>query len=389
MQSPILSHNINKGYLYNFCAYFGITNLWVIYLQHQGLSLIQVGLCESIFHLTSLLSEVPSGILADRYSYRTILIWGRLMAIINAIIMLTADNFWLFALAFVFTAWSYNLQSGTIDAFMYESLARDKKQSCYPRVISVSNSIIEAASTLGVILAGWFVHWHFAITYWIYLICTFVAITVLVAMIDPRTLKKAASVGEKRPFIWPMIKSAVSIFRVQPRLGRLMLFHAAFSAIGTTYYYYFQSLLDTYKFSGPAISALLGLSAVLNIAGVQLTPWMQARWKQGKLILRLSQFLTAALLATLINWMSLLLSLYLLINVLMAIVEPLFSNYYNVLIPSEQRVTLLSVASMLFSLVMVVCFPVTGWLVEFCGFSLTFSGLGVLTLLLIAWSFRK
>lgn len=389
MEKSMYSRNIYKGYLYNFSAYFGITSLWVIYLQHQGLSLVQVGFCESIFHLTSLLSEVPSGILADRYHYRTVLILSRLMAILYAVIMLTADNFWLFALGFVISAWSYNLQSGTIDAFMYESLAVDKKQHRYPQIISASNSIIEAANTLGIVIAGWFVHWHFEMTYWIYLISAIVAIAALVVMIEPRRQKTGDAVDEKRLSFVSIAKSAYQILKKQPRLRRLMIFHAVFSAVGTTYYFYFQSLMDAYKFGGPAISAILVISALLNIGGVQLTPWIQRHWKQGKIILRLSQLLTAALIATWVNWMPILISLYLLINVLMAIVEPLFSNYYNEQIPSGQRATLLSVASMLFSIVMVICFPVMGWLVERWDFTLAFSGLGVLILLLLIGSFRR
>ena len=42
-----------RAYAYSFLAYCGITQLWVIYLSQLGLSLVQVGLCESIFHVAS------------------------------------------------------------------------------------------------------------------------------------------------------------------------------------------------------------------------------------------------------------------------------------------------------------------------------------------------
>ncbi|WP_152907869.1 hypothetical protein [Streptococcus sp. X13SY08] len=50
-----------------FFAFFGITSFWILFLSQKGMSLWQIGLLESIFHGISLLSEVPSGMLADRF----------------------------------------------------------------------------------------------------------------------------------------------------------------------------------------------------------------------------------------------------------------------------------------------------------------------------------
>ena len=113
-----MQRNLHLGYGYTALAYFGITSLWVIFLQQRGLSLVQIGLCASIFHLTSLFSEVPSGMLADRFGYKAILIGGRVAAIVHALIMLMAKNVCWFALGFVVQAWAYNLQSGTIEALL-------------------------------------------------------------------------------------------------------------------------------------------------------------------------------------------------------------------------------------------------------------------------------
>ena len=54
-----------------FTSYFGITSFWILFFIQNGLSLLQIGLLESIFHGSSLLCEIPSGMLADRFSYKT------------------------------------------------------------------------------------------------------------------------------------------------------------------------------------------------------------------------------------------------------------------------------------------------------------------------------
>ncbi|WP_440311172.1 MFS transporter [Lactiplantibacillus plantarum subsp. plantarum] len=100
MLSPLTRRNLTLSYGYAACAFFGINTLWVIFLQQQGLSLVEIGLCESVFHLTSFLSEVPSGVIADRFGYRPVLIISRLMAIGHTLIMLTAHSLGWLLLAF-------------------------------------------------------------------------------------------------------------------------------------------------------------------------------------------------------------------------------------------------------------------------------------------------
>ena len=69
-----------------FTSYFGITSFWILFFIQNGLSLLQIGLLESIFHGTSLLCEIPSGMLADRFSYKTNLYLARLSSIGSSIL---------------------------------------------------------------------------------------------------------------------------------------------------------------------------------------------------------------------------------------------------------------------------------------------------------------
>lgn len=384
--SNIKRRNLPLGYGYTALAFFGITSLWVIFLQQRGLSLVQIGLCESIFHLTSLVSEVPSGMLADRFGYKTVLIGGRVAAVVHALIMLTAHSFWWFALGFVLQAWAYNLQSGTIEALLYDSLEPSQANAQFPKVTKNMNLTIELADTLGVLLAGWLIHGHLALTYWLYGLAALIAIVVILALHEPDRRPVATTEPDS---IWQIARAAWHWLRRLPRLRRLMIFHAFFSAIGTTYYYYFQTVMTSHGFSGPLISGILVATAILNVSGVQLTPWLQQKWPQLKLLAALTGLLTIALLSAFWATMPLLVAGYLVINMLIAVVEPLLSNYYNRLIPSAQRATLLSVASMLFSVVMIVMFPLMGWLIEQSSFTTTFGGLGILLLIVIGLGLRR
>lgn len=383
----IMQRNLHLGYGYTALAYFGITSLWVIFLQQRGLSLVQIGLCESVFHLTSLFSEVPSGMLADRFGYKAILIGGRVAAIVHALIMLMATNFWWFALGFVLQAWAYNLQSGTIEALLYDSLAENHATERFPVVTKNMNMVIESATPVGVLLAGGFVHGHLSVTYLLYMVSAIVAIGCIIGLREPLRDQATAITGTQS--LSAILRAAGKCLRQLPELRQLMVFHAAFSALGMTYYYDFQAVMTAKGFSGPLISGILIATAILNVGGVQLTPWLQQRWALVRLLRGLTALLASVLISALwANTLGLVLG-YLLVNLLLAIVEPVLSNYYNRLLPSAQRATLLSVSSMIFSLMMVVLFPVMGWLIEWSSFAVAFGGTGMVVLVCGWLVFRR
>lgn len=381
--------NIAKGYTYSFLSWFGITGLWVMYLQTKGLSLVEIGLCESIFHVASFIFEVPSGVLADRFSYRFDLFWGRVAAIVSALIMLLGQNFWLFAVGFVLNALSYNLQSGTIDALLYDSLIPAKLADKYPKVASNVDIVIEFADTAGIVIAGFLVHWYFELTYVISIFASFFGIITVLLFKEPRITKPKATADQ--PTIKSIVTTSWQVLKHNHQLRNLMLFDAFFASICTTYYYYFQSLMETDSFSGWMISALMILSALINIAGIRVTPQIQAHFSKRSLILLLSLSLVVLLLLSWINSTPLLVGVFLLSQLLGALITPIFSDYYNTMIASEQRATLLSVASVLFSMAMIVIFPAMGWLIQNHGFSAAFGLIGVgmlIILVLMQKSFR-
>lgn len=52
--------------VYSFTSCLRLTDaVWVALLAARGFTLAQIGLAEAVFHLTSLLCEVPSGVAAD------------------------------------------------------------------------------------------------------------------------------------------------------------------------------------------------------------------------------------------------------------------------------------------------------------------------------------
>lgn len=56
-----MKKHLYLNYLYEFILKFRITSLlWTTFLVMKGFSLLDVGICESVYHITSLLGEMPA-----------------------------------------------------------------------------------------------------------------------------------------------------------------------------------------------------------------------------------------------------------------------------------------------------------------------------------------
>ncbi|MFA9466160.1 MAG: MFS transporter [Velocimicrobium sp.] len=69
---------------------------------------------------------------------------------------------------------------------------------------------------------------------------------------------------------------------------------------------------------------------------------------------------------------------FMVLNFANSLLYPISSNALNELIPSEQRATILSVNSMIFSVVMIAIFPASGFLGDKFGLAKVFHVLGIL-----------
>jgi MFS family permease len=369
-----------RAYAYSFLAYCGITQLWVIYLSQLGLSLVQVGLCESIFHVASFLCEVPSGVLADRFTYKRMLTLSRIAALISAAMMLWQGGFWWFAVSFVVSAWAYNLQSGTLEALVYESLKAEGQEAAYPHATSVMNAVIEVSATGGLLLAGLLVHGHLAWSYILAVALAVLAMFVVSQLDEPATHQPQAS----HTTIKMIITTALQVLQQDRGLFALMGFDAIFSALTTGFFYYFQQVMQVRHFPSWLITTALAGASITAIIAIRLAPRLLKHAKQ-RVLIGLAVMLCATFLLSVLNTNSILVGLYLLNYALSALLPPIFNVYYNDRIPSSQRATLLSVASLLFSLAMIGLFPLLGWRIDHVGFAQTFSeaGIGLSSLLII------
>jgi len=107
----------------------------------RGLDLSQIGILLFLWSVMSLLLEVPSGALADRWSRRKMLILSGLSFSICYSIWLFSHSFSLFLLGFFFRTIGGTFASGTLQAYVYDYLKSIKKESKFEKIWGQGNAL--------------------------------------------------------------------------------------------------------------------------------------------------------------------------------------------------------------------------------------------------------
>ena len=94
--------------------------VWVL-IWRSYLSWEQIASVTAISLFIQLLLELPSGALADLWGRKNAVILGRAIGVVGFAIMTFANSFWTFLLGNIFYMTNWALESGALDALLYDS----------------------------------------------------------------------------------------------------------------------------------------------------------------------------------------------------------------------------------------------------------------------------
>jgi MFS family permease len=148
--------NIRKFYLYRALSSF---LLWmpivVIYLQQErGLSLTQVALIGSVSWIATALSEIPTGVVADRFGRKTSIVAGTILEVGAILLYSLAPTFPLLMLANIVWGISISFYSGAHEAFLYDTLVVQQRESAYTKIAGRAEAIAQISMAAGAIVGG-------------------------------------------------------------------------------------------------------------------------------------------------------------------------------------------------------------------------------------------
>jgi len=363
-----MKKNVFREYIYSFLNNFNLlSTVWMLYLAYKGMSLTQIGLLEGIFHVTSFLMEIPTGSIADIFGRKISRILGRVFWVISSITMLYGNNFWIFALSMSLMALSYNLESGAGQALIYDSLKEIKKNNEYMKIAGRIELLTQLGMISGYLLGGYIakIKYELVFVYTVFLgiltiIHSFTFKEPKIRDEDKKTTFKDVFINAYKSFV--LLKNKKDVLY-------LIFFSEGMFVVGTMFFFYLQNYFLSLGINQFQIGIIMALSGIFSAVMSFLTHKIEKAFGLKKLLIFIP--IAYSLLS-----MGLISNIPYIFNILLGglsgILYIVYIDYVNKRIPSDKRATILSMCSMVYSLYMIIFFPLFGLVADVYSFKFSF-----------------
>lgn len=179
-----MSSKLKNNIMYYYLSVFLVTIAYslphavlTILLLDKGISVSSIMLIQAFYSLAILISEYPSGILADLYSKKNLFLISKLFLIVMFIIVIYFNSFIMMAIAWFIYGIASALDSGTIDVYLINKIKNSDKQ--IDPFIRNDNRISFISMIIGSSIGSFCYYFLGIYFYWISIIFVVLAILVI------------------------------------------------------------------------------------------------------------------------------------------------------------------------------------------------------------------
>lgn len=393
--------------VWKFCFYGFLKNLkffepyLYVYLLGTGVNLFQIGLLFSIREIVVYIFEVPSGVIADFYGRKNVLVICFIFYIISFILFFIGHNFGVMVAAMIFFGLGEAFRSGTHKAMIYTYLEKKdwfaEKTFVYGRTRSFSmlGSAVSALFSIIIILSLPSIRWIFLFCIAPYLMNFFLILS-YPSYLNYKQKQKLQLKG----FFRLSVKQITRIFS-KPSLVRVIMSSSVYSGVFEVVKDYIQPIMIM-LIGGTGIILFKELNSDNNInvvlGGLYFCFYMFSSVASGNVyrlnrlkssiklmhisfyILALSLVLISALLLP--KFLPGVILIFFIMYVLKNARRPLVVDAIGDIMAKNERATVLSIDSQFKSFVVIIIAPLFGLLADKVSVSAAFFVLGIILLII-------
>ncbi|MFD0959719.1 MFS transporter [Paenibacillus chungangensis] len=227
-----MASNVYKLYAIRF--FHSLIPAYVIerlFWEERGMTIPLVVYTEIIFAVIVLLAELPTGILADKWGRKPMLVLSAIIGCLEFLLLVFATEFWHFALVIALTAVGRASASGAEHALLYESLQLAGKKSSFEKVLG-RLAALDIAGTMVAALCGSLLaaSFGFELNYWLSFssMAVCLAVTLMLAESDSSAIdsegEKAGQAAQTEPGTMKQyIAASLQFFRAHPGAALVVL----------------------------------------------------------------------------------------------------------------------------------------------------------------------
>jgi MFS family permease len=362
--SKISQNNIWKmaAIRFFFWMHFISSVLIPFFRDWGGLSLTKIMILNACFMVFVFLTEIPTGTVADRFGRKVSIVLACPVSIGAVLLYTSLPIFWIFLAGEFLFAVAYTLMSGADEALVYDSLqeygAEAESKRIFARLESVKLAGILVGALLGSVIAKYY---GLVAPVRMHIIPLLLSLFIALLLREPAASQPTTSKNYRR-----IMFDGVRFFLRHKTLKLLAFDMVSVNAVCFVIIWFYQPLvgtagLDLIYFGTVHAAMTVGQIVILtNVERIERFLGSKRR------LLLLSAIIPAAafIILGVTQYLPLVICGVLLASYFGLARGPLFVSYMNKFIPSDQRATALSTASMFRMLAMAILNPVAGVLAD-------------------------
>jgi MFS family permease len=345
--------NINKLYLIIF--FHNLIPAYVIerlFWEQRGMTVLMVVLCEIIYAVTIVIFEIPTGVVADKFGRKPLLVVGAVLSMFEFIILLFAHHFWTFALAVSLAGISSACTSGAWNALLYDSLAAVNKQRSFEKIVGRLNSLDLIGSLIAALSGGVLAKYYgFESNYILSVISMFLALVLTLLIKEPSRISLIENKIAKQDNFKIYLRKSISFYKTNPRLVSVITNAMAIGACITYLDEFWQLYLDEMEFSVLLFGLFSALLSLARIPGNLLAANLLTYFRAETIILFILGITTVCFFMTAIFPGIVGIIMILIIFFASGVIDPVITGYLHHHGSSEIRATIESFQSLIESVI--------------------------------------
>ncbi|RLC52723.1 MAG: MFS transporter [Candidatus Cloacimonadota bacterium] len=396
--------------LYKFSAYGFLKNLRffdpfiILFFREMGISFLQIGVLFSVREISTMILEIPTGIVADSFGRKNSMIFSFLSYIVSFLIFFLFPNYAMYILAMILYAFGEAFRTGTHKAMILEYLRLKNIEHLKVDYYGFTRSWSQKGSAVSSLIAGAIVFYSGQYKY-IFVASVIPYILELFLMISyPKELNGSITKFDERNYFKNILLSFrktalnfLSIFK-NPTLLKAFSNSAVFDGLFKTVKDYIQPVMKSFALSLPVFFFFKDKRDTVLIAVVYFILYLltsTASKNAGKFKRKCKSLVSAinttylvgvliivfAGLFYFLDWKIIAIIFFVLLFVIQNLRRPLNVGYLSEIIPRKVMASGLSAESQIKTFFVAIFAPIMGFLADKFGIG---PGLMILSFLVLA-----
>lgn len=277
-----------------------MASYWVIYFQDVGYTFSEISIILMMLPLASLISEIPTGIIADKYGRKISVCLSYLLTGFSFItVILCSNNFVLVTIAYFFAGVSITLESGALDAWIFEEFKNINEEKIN-KLMSIRDNLGQLGFILGSFLGGFFVGFLPIKLNFIIAAFLLIALSILVFVFGHEHYKKNnASKNITKVSFFEIVKSIKN-----DKTLVLFIIASFFMAIGGSIYFNtYSAYLNELSYNESLLGYALTVSGILSFFFLNYADNLK-HFVKGNINVIILGIILTILVITLLLWLS-------------------------------------------------------------------------------------